>query len=177
MDKFETFLEAVKDTDPVMETIQSMYSQLRHGQPYKPLVIPNSVRSVTVDPRSGLANKIVPPSIDGMGAPTAHCTSSMGSTKSNTHTEPMPPTEKKRLKPQRIHTEPNNIIKKLMKNSPANHVNPVALTKTYSQQVPVCGYSVKTGSTGLTGSYVQGTDAGYSTGGGGGAAPSGGGES
>lgn len=181
MDKFEKFLEAVKDADPAMEAIQTLYEQLqmRHGQPYKPLVMPNSVRSYTVDPRSGLANKIVPPSIDGMGAPTAHCTSSMASTKSNTRTENMPRTEPKLFKAPRIPTEPNKIIKNLMKKSPANNVNPIALTKTYSQQVPVCGYSVKTGSTGLTGSYVPGVDAGYSAGGGGGggAAPSGGGES
>ncbi len=179
MDKFVAFLEAVKDADPVMEQVGHLYSQLRHGNLYKPLVMPNSGRSVTVDPRSGLANKIVTPGIDGMGAPThqptSNCTSSTGSTKSNTLTEPMPKTDKKALKPQQIKTEPNQLIKNLMKRSPANNVNPIALTKTYSEQVPVCGYSVKTGSTGLSGSYQPGCDAGYSTGGG--AASSGGNQS
>lgn len=182
MDKFETFLEAVKDADPAFEQVGHLYSQLRHGDLYKPLVMPSSVRSVTVDPRSGLSNKIVTPGIDGMGAPTSqptsNCTSSNGSTKSNTLTEPMPKTDEKELKPQQIKTEPSQQIKDLMKNSPANLVNPIELTKTYSEQVPVCGYSVKTGSTGLTGSYQPGCDAGYSAGGGGGgggAAASGGG--
>ena len=111
-EKFEMFLESVMDTDPVMETVGNLYSQFRHGNIYKPLVIPNSIRSVTVDPRSGLANKIVTPGIDGMGAPThqptSNCTSSTGSTKSNTLTEPMPKTDKKFVKPQQIQTTPSN---------------------------------------------------------------------
>ncbi len=175
-EKFEMFLESVMDTDPVMETVGNLYSQFRHGNIYKPLVIPNSIRSVTVDPRSGLANKIVTPGIDGMGAPThqptSNCTSSTGSTKSNTLTEPMPKTDKKFVKPQQIQTTPSKQIKELMEKSPANNVKPMELTKTYSEQVPVCGYSVKTGSTGLTGAYQPGCDAGYSAGGGGGGASS-----
>lgn len=175
-EKFEKFLESVKDTDPVMEMVGDMYSQYRHGQFFKPLVMPNSIRSVTVDPRSGLANKIVTPGIDGMGAPThqptSNCTSSTGSTKSNTLTEPMQKNDPRLFKPPKIETNPDKQIKELMEKSPANNVKPMELTKTYSEQVPVCGYSVKTGSTGLTGAYQPGCDAGYSTGGGGGGASS-----
>lgn len=181
MDKFVTFLESVKDSDPVMEQVGNLYTQLRHGNLYKPLVMPNSIRSVTVDPRSGLSNKIVTPGIDAMGAPTnqptSNCTSSMGSTRSNMLTEPMPKNDSKVTKPQQIKTEPNQLIKDLMKRSPANNVNTVEFAKAYTEQVPNCGFSVKTGSTSLTGSYQQGCDAGYSAGGGGGgsSAPSGGG--
>lgn len=173
MDRFEKFLESVIHTDPVMETVKGMYSRMKQGDffkpvsvtPPQPLLVPDSVRSVTVDPRSGLANKLVTPSIDAMGAPTSHCTSSMASTKGNTRTEAMPETETKHLKPQQIRTQPNKQIKGLIDKAKAHLPNPVQFTKTYSEQVPVCGYSVKTGSTSLTGSYVQGTDAGYSTGG------------
>lgn len=168
-EKFEKFLESVKDTDPVMEMVGDMYSQYRHGQFFKPLVMPNSIRSVTVDPRSGLANKIVTPGIDGMGAPThqptSNCTSSTGSTKSNTLTEPMQKNDPRLFKPPKIETNPDKQIKDLMANSPANKVKTVVFSKSYTQEVPKCGYTIKAGAGTLTGTFVNGCDANYSGGG------------
>ena len=168
-EKFEKFLESVKDTDPVMEMVGDMYSQYRHGKFFKPLVMPNSIRSVTVDPRSGLANKIVTPGIDGMGAPThqptSNCTSSTGSTKSNTLTEPMQKNDPRLFKPPKIETNPSEQIKDLMANSPSNNVKTVELAKSYTQEVPKCGYTTKAGSAAITGTFVNGCDANYSGGG------------
>lgn len=171
MDKFEQFLADVTDGDPAFEAVAHNYTQLRHGQLYKPLVVPDSVRSVTVDPRSDLSNKIVTPTIDGTGAPTLPCTTSMAGPKRDPHEETTKEWQKP-PKPQQIKTTPNKQIQELMKKAEAHIPNPVQFTKTYSEQVPTCGYTIKAGFAGPGAATINGcsTDAGGGNGGGGGAA-------
>lgn len=154
-DRFETFLEAVKDACPEIEAIGHIYTQLRHGQLYRPLVVPDSVRSVTVDPRSDLSNKIVTPTIDATGGPTLPCTTSMAGTRRDPHEETTkdwqdPP------KPQKIKTEPNKQIKELMTKAKDHLPKPVEFTKTYSEQVPTCGYTIKAGFAGPGAATING---------------------
>lgn len=165
MDKFSAFLESVHDADPAIESVSHMYTQLRHGQLYKPLVVPDSVRSVTVDPRSGLGNKIVTSTIDGTGAPTTPFTSSSPSACTRDPHEETTKDWQEPPKPQKIKTTPNKQIKSLMDKAKDHLPNPVQFTKTYTEQVPTCGYTVKAGSGGTGCSYINGVDAGYSAGG------------
>ena len=66
----------------------------------------------------------------------------------------------------------------LMKKAEAHIPNPVQFTKTYSEQVPTCGYTIKAGFAGPGAATINGcsTDAGGGDGGGAASAASGGAE-
>jgi len=159
MDRFQKFLAEVKDADPVIESVETLYQCLLEGNFNHHMSMPaDAIRSVTADPRSGFANKIVP-TANGTSAPdyigdtntsTVNATTTRDVAEENREMWSKEATDaaKNSIKPPKPVKGANKDIRALIARAKDHLPNPVAMTVSALSAQPVCGYTIKTGVTG-----------------------------
>ena len=187
MDRFQKFLADIRDVDPVIESVDMLYSCLLEGNFNHHMSMPaDSIRSVTADPRSGFANKIVP-TANGTSAPdyigdtntstvSDRTTRDVAEENHEMWSKETTDAAKNAIKPPKPQKGANKDIRALIDRAKSHLPNPIAMTVSALGSTPACGYTIKTGVTGngypnAVGFPTQGgTDGGG--GGGGGASES-----
>lgn len=183
MDRFQKFLDDIKDADQVVESVSRLYDCLFEGNFNHHMSFPaDSVRSVTADPRSGFANKIVP-TANGTSAPDYIGDTNTGTVSSRTTRDVTEEnremwakenasTVKKAVMRPRLKVSTDKQIGALIDRAKDHLPNPVAMTKSALSATPACGYTIKTGVTGNGYPNAVGfpTQGGSDGGGGGGSA-------
>lgn len=146
MDRFQKFLCDIKESDPVIESVEQLYKCLLEENFFRPLKVPDSIRSVTVDPRSGYANKIVP-TANGTSAPDYIGDQPNPMSNTHTHRDEGEETKKDWQNPPKfpkISTNMSKQTKALIDRAQDHLPDPVAVTVSHMQQQPQCGYTIKT---------------------------------
>lgn len=181
MDRFQKFLSDIRDVDPVVESVERLYGCLLEGNFNHHMSMPaDSIRSVTADPRSGFANKIVP-TANGTSAPdyigdtntsTVSSRTARDVTEENREMWSKEATDaaKNSIKPPKPQKGANKDIRALIDRAKEHLPNPVAMTISALGSTPACGYTIKTGVTGNGYPNAVGfpTQGGSDSGGGGG---------
>ena len=159
MDRFQKFLSDIKDVDPVVESVEQLYGCLLEGNFNHHMSMPaDSIRSVTADPRSGFANKIVP-TANGTSAPdyigdtntsTVSSRTARDVTEENHEIWSKEATDaaKNAIKPPKPQKGANKDIRALIDRAKDHLPNAVAMTVSALGSTPACGYTIKTGITG-----------------------------
>ncbi len=182
MDRFQKFLSDIMDIDPVVESVSSLYDCLLEGGFNHHMSMPaDSIRSVTVDPRSGFANKIVP-TANGTSAPdyigdtntstvSARTTRDVSEENREMWSKENTDAAKKSIMLPKLKASSDKQIRALIDRAKDHLPNPVAMTKSALSSTPACGYTIKTGVTGNGYPNAVGfpTQGGSDGGGGGGA--------
>ena len=159
MDRFQKFLSDIKDVDPVVESVEQLYGCLLEGNFNHHMSMPaDSIRSVTADPRSGFANKIVP-TANGTSAPdyigdtntsTVSSRTARDVTEENHEIWSKEATDaaKNAFKPPKPQKGTNKDIRFLMDRAKDHLKNPAEMTVSALGSTQTCGYTIKTGVTG-----------------------------